>query len=280
LKTFIILALDDDHPFWKSAELPLPQLETVKVLEMPHILMQRTEDDDVVMLNAGQYPLYHMMHIAEKYAKFAYSAHYAFSASSSYYDFEKCGCDSMLYFSEDGEEWRPRREMEVLHVGYDYLCSLWHPYKDVQVKTYLIPYGLYHVRVHLIETGREVYTKEGGFAIELYRGMGLETEPKELKKNASSLVVQMPWDSTMISDPLQNREASYVRPTPNLNLNFTTTLVPILSSKLEKDSKATYIALVGAARSTNESFVQYIPTIVWNEASKTLAINGKQVQLA
>jgi hypothetical protein len=276
LKTFIILALDDEHPFWKSEELPLPQMPSIQVLKVPHTIMQRTKDDDVVLLNAGQYPLYHMMHIAEKYAKFAYSAHYAFSASSSYYDFDKCGCDSMLYFSEDGQEWRPRREMEVLHVASDYLCSLWHPYPDVTVKTYLIPYMDFHVRLHEIETGRAVYTKEGGFSIELYRGMEMETAPIELKRDPSSLVIQMPWDFTLISDPLQNREASSIRPTPNLNLNFTTTIVPVLSGKIEADSKATYLSVVGAGRSNCERIL----TINWEESSRTLSLDGENLVLA
>jgi hypothetical protein len=280
LKTFLVLALKEDHPFWSCEELPLPKLARTKVLKNPKAIMQRTSDDDTVLLNGGQYPLCHHMHVAEKYAKFAYSIHYAFSASSSYYDFEKCGCDSMLYFSEDGAYWRPRRAMEVLHVGDDYLCSLWHPYKDVKVLTYLIPCGDYHVRVHQIETGREVYTKEGGFAIELYRGMGLETEPKELKEHASSLVVQMPWDSTMISDPLQNREASSVRPTPNLNLNFTTTIVPILTSKLEKDSKATYITLVGAWRTPEDKDKEpVLPMIHFDAATNSLQIDDKRFTL-
>jgi hypothetical protein len=101
--------------------------------------------------------------------------------------------------------------------------------------------------------------------------MEMETAPIELKKDPSSLVIQMPWDFTLISDPLQNREASSVRPTPNLNLNFTTTIVPVLSGKIDTDSKATYISLVGAGRSNTES----IPAIQWEESSRTLTLEGK-----
>ena len=115
-KSYLVLALEDDHPFWRAEEEPLPQLAKTVLLRQPGVIMQRIDDGDVVLLNAGQYPKFHMAHIAEKYAKFAYSAHYAFSTSVSYYDFEKCGCDSMLYVSDDDQNWRPRREMEVVSV--------------------------------------------------------------------------------------------------------------------------------------------------------------------
>jgi hypothetical protein len=278
LKTYLILALGEDHPFWTSEELPLPVLAKTKCLKNPKAILQKTEDDDTILLNGGQYPLCHHMHVAEKYAKFAYSIHYGFSVSSSYYDFEKCGCDSMLYFSEDGTYWRMRRESQILHLGEDYLCSLWHPYKDVTVKTFLVPYGNYHVRVHEIESKREVYTREGGFAIELYRGMERESEPVEMKEDDSSLVIEMPWDSSMIRDPLHLRNASSVRPTPNINVNFTTTIVPVLSSKIEKGSTVTYITLVGAYR-TLKGREPGVPKITFDSERKILYINNTRFLL-
>jgi hypothetical protein len=279
LKTYLVLALDENHPFWKSEELPLPKLERTKVLEVPKTIMQRTDDDDVVMLNAGQNPTYHMMHMAEKYAKFAYSAHYGFSTSSSYCDFEKCGCDSMLYFSEDGEYWRPRTRCDVLHVGPDYLHSSWHPFADVSVSTYLVPYGNYHVRVHEIKTGRAVWTKEGGFAIPLYRGMEQEQDPLPVRHGDSSVAICMPWDTSLVSDPLHQRTAEPVRPTPNLNLMAEATVVPVLSARIERDREATFVTLVGAHRGNGRAFVDDAPSVSWNGKSRTLTVGTKTVVL-
>jgi hypothetical protein len=278
LKTYIILALKEDHPFWTSKELPLPKLEKTKLLNVPNTIMQRTEDDDVVMLNGGQYPEYHMMHIAEKYAKFAYSAHYGFSASSSYYDFEKCGCDSMLYFSDDGETFRPRREMEILTKNEDYVSSLWKPYPDVEVITYLVPAGDCHIRVHKIKSNRSIVTREGGFAIELHRGMEAENTPDIFKEIDSSICIKMPWDITIINDLKQERKAVSVCPTPNLNYMATTTIVPVLEDKINKGESKTYVSLVGAFRNKSD-YYKNIPDVKWNEATSTLILGDKSIVL-
>ena len=278
LKAYLILALKDNHPFWSSKELPLPLLEKNKMLRVPGTIMQRTEDDDVVMLNAGQYPEYHMLQVAEKYAKFSYSAHYTFSSAASYYEFEACGCDSMLYFSDDGFMWRPRREMEVMHGGEDYLCSVWKPYPDVQVTTYLIPSGEFHIRMHEIHAGRKVFTKEGGFAIERYQGMELETKPDLQYKNNSSLQIILPWDVSYIEDPLKKRTASPIQPLPNLSLSAATTIVPVLSSSLVQGTSEVYITCVGAWRNKEKAY-PIPPTIDWNATSRVLTIGEKRIPL-
>ncbi len=65
LKSYLVLALEDDHPFWRAKEEPA-QAEENQLLRQPGVIMQRMDDDDVVPLNAGQYPKFHMAHIAEK----------------------------------------------------------------------------------------------------------------------------------------------------------------------------------------------------------------------
>ncbi|MGH0052703.1 MAG: DUF2264 domain-containing protein [Sphaerochaetaceae bacterium] len=276
LKAYLILALSNQHPFWQSEELPLPKLEETFLLKQPGAIMQRT-NDDVIMLNAGQYPAYHMLQIAEKYAKFAYSARYTFSVAASYYEFEQTGCDNMLFLSDDSQNWRARRESEVKIVSEGYLCTIWRPYPDVAITTYLIPAGMFHIRVHTIQTGRKLYTKEGGFAIELYRGWEISPPIEEVFQNSSSLSLVLPWDISHISDPLEQRKASRICPVPNVNLAFPTTIVPILSSIVDAGSTEVLISCVGAWRNTKSH--PEIPSIVFDTKEKKVIIGSLHLSL-
>ena len=277
LKSYLVLALEDDHPFWRAKEEPLPQLAKTVLLRQPGVIMQRIDDGDVVLLNAGQYPKFHMAHIAEKYAKFAYSAHYAFSTSVSYYDFEKCGCDSMLYVSDDDQNWRPRREMEVVSVTERYLRSIWSPFNDVAITTTLVPAGTFHVRIHEIDTKRKLYTKEGGFAIEKYRGWEIPVPIKERYQGEHSLSIVLPWDVSHISDPLLKRKASLVSPAPNLNLAFSTTVVPVLSLAIEAGDSVILIACVGAWR--NDDADKPVPSVRYDAKEHIVYINDEEIGL-
>ena len=54
LKTFLILALPEDHPFWQAEELPLPALKEKVVQKSPRFIICRQEEQDhTVVFNAG-----------------------------------------------------------------------------------------------------------------------------------------------------------------------------------------------------------------------------------
>ena len=99
---------------------------------------------------------------------------------------EELAGDNALALSDDGgETWKCRRETKEARVvvvdgdGNDedggdganamWLQSMWYPWKDVEVETWLVPPTLdapaWHVRVHRIRTGRALTSAEGGFAI-------------------------------------------------------------------------------------------------------------------
>ncbi len=120
--------------------------------------------------------------------------------------------------------------MEVISVTERYLRSIWSPFDDVAITTTLVPAGTFHVRIHEIDTKRKLYTKEGGFAIEKYRGGDPVPIEKRYQGEHSSIV--LPWDVSHISDPLRS-EGILVSPAPNLNLMFSTTVVPVLSLAIE-----------------------------------------------
>jgi len=228
------------------------------------------------MLNGGQKPAFEMIHSAEKYAKFAYSAHYGFSVASSYYDFPKTGCYSSLYLSDDGSYFRCRRDLKVIEKNERYISTLWHPFEDVEILTYLIPFEDFHIRVHRINTKRNLITKEGGFAISRYRDLEMEMQPDKIIQKGLSLI-SMPWDTTCIYDVLNERDGECVIPTPNLNLINSNTLVPVLSGKLDADTQKTYVCLVGARR--NKDSIVELPDVRWNESAFTITMNRKVLKL-
>lgn len=272
-KTFIILALDADHPFWKAEELPMPKLDKVTYLRMPGALMCRTSDDDVVMLSAGQYPAFEMNHLAEKYCKFAYSANYGFSVSISNWGFDFTGCDSMLFISEGDNYWRPRREVKDVMGSKEMVRSTWLPFKDLTITTWLIPAGDFHVRVHKIVSEREFVTKEGGFGILHYYEHELPPA-EDFHKEDDMYGISVPWASTVIKDVIGNRTPSWVKPRPNLNLLASTTMVPILEGKIEK-GETWYCAVVGA--SSKECCWNDLPSVSFS--ADNVIIDGRELKL-
>ena len=274
-KVFLILALPKEHPFWMSEELPMPKLPEVSLLKVPRALLCRSKHD-VVLLNAGQYPAYQMNHASEKYAKFAYSAKYGFSASLASFDFEKTGCDSMLYVSEGDNYWRPRRE------SYDYALldtivrSRWQPYRDVTITTWLVPCGGWHIRIHRIESPRALTSREGGFGMLSYKGFEMEPIVDVLQDTSHGMGVRLPWGTTAIVDLLENREAAWIRPMPNLNFTQDTTIVPYLEGSIGEG--ITYFAcMVGA--SPESDFFENRPEATVDIEGLVVIVNGKRIAL-
>lgn len=274
-KTFIILALKENHPFWSSEELPLPKLPQVTCLKVPGTLMCRTSSDDVVLLNAGQYPIYQMNHAADKYSKFAYSAHFGFSTSISNYDFEKLGCDSMLYVSLGDGYWYQRRKVEVLEVSQDYLKTAWSPLKGVNITTWLFPAGDGHVRIHKIDSSISLLTKEGGFAIASYNGFELEEEKVVEQKDIHDIKFSYSWATSLASDLSKKRKAAIIKPCPNLNYMASCVEVPYLEGTVKEAETIYYCGLFAASRSNN--FV--IPPVSFCENTLLFSIGEKQYRL-
>lgn len=127
-----------------------------------------------MLLSSGQACGYPMKGTHAKYGCFAYSSAYGYSAPPGLFTLEQYALASQLGLSDDGGEyWKTRRVSE--HAAIEYredkpvLVSVWRPFKDVKIKTYLIPTEEatpnWHLRAHHIEAGREVMTADGSFAI-------------------------------------------------------------------------------------------------------------------
>ena len=185
-KSFITLALPPTHPFWMATEEPYPEalLETTKVLN--HSLQIATNlGGHTFLLSSGQQCSYPVKQSAAKYGKLAYSSAFGYSVPVGNGTLEELGGDNTLALSDDnGETWKCRRETKEARIeNGKWLRSMWYPWKDVQVETWLVAPSkeapLFHLRIHRLRTGRNLSTAEGGFAIYGQRADGRALEPAQ-----------------------------------------------------------------------------------------------------
>jgi hypothetical protein len=107
----------------------------------------------------------------------------------------------------------------------------------VQVKTWLLPCGPWHIRIHFINSARELDCVEGGFSLPDDNGLGLSVKPR-IVTTGDSLLAAFPWAIGGIRDiPLdgaQSRRAELHKPEPNLNILYPRVLVPILKGEIPR----------------------------------------------
>lgn len=147
-KTFVMLALPDDHPFWQEESKALPKLEQVRAVKECDMLFCHRKHE-VTALTAGQYPVMEHPHAAEKYAKFAYSSVFGFCVSRSYHQLDQAGTDSMLAFYVHGMCY-VRRTCKEYRISEKEVYARWSPAEGIEVETWLMPTEDGHRRRHRI----------------------------------------------------------------------------------------------------------------------------------
>ncbi|MEG0388379.1 MAG: DUF2264 domain-containing protein [Niameybacter sp.] len=163
-KSFLVLALDDHHPFWLAEEEPLPTLDEIRVQKHAMLMIQRISPNHAVALASGQYAGWEPLHTAEKYSKFAYSTYFGFNVPRSYYSLSQAAPDNMLTFMHNHMCF-VRRKCEEVVIGEKSIYSKWSPLEGIVVETVLEPCGKGHIRKHTIHSEIECEAFEAGFAI-------------------------------------------------------------------------------------------------------------------
>lgn len=163
LKAFLVLALDEEHIFFKTKAEPLPELDSLKVMKNAKMVIQRMKDN-VVALTPGRWTGFDHMHAAEKYSKFAYCSKYGFSVPRSYVRIDKAATDSMLAFVKDDMVFVRRNTLEYRIEDSGEIYSKWSPLNGIIVETILIPTEDGHIRRHTITSDFEVEAYDCSFA--------------------------------------------------------------------------------------------------------------------
>lgn len=168
MKTFLCLALPDGHPFWEADAVPLPGLPSRTLLPRGHMLIDR-RGGDVTAYVPGLYDKPGHGRAAEKYAKFAYSTTFGFSASRSNSYLHEAAPDSMLAFVLDGDDTVfTRKVCSVYEMTRDGVYSEWSPFPGILVKTTITPNSEGHSRRHEIESQIACAAYDCGFALPKY----------------------------------------------------------------------------------------------------------------
>ncbi len=229
LKAFIALAKPENHPFWRAEEEPLHNAEHTHA--QPHtglVLSDNEESGHLYALCAGQWTpgeSNEHNHMAEKYAKFAYSAYFGFNVATDTFGVDKLGNDNMLLVSLQDRFYRYRMETFNHMVSGECLCSAWKPFPSISITTCLALAGAWSIRLHRIVAETAFSTVEGGFA---------------LPYDDSSYPIKLPeptegeahWKTALgfsgLIDAYGRRQGRIVAANPNANIMHARTFIPSL----------------------------------------------------
>lgn len=163
MKSFILLALPDGHPFWSAEAEPLPALDALKPMPHANMLVARTKGR-VTAYAAGVNEGHGHGQFPEKYAKFAYDTRFGFCASRSREVIYQAAPDSMLAFVIDDNVFV--RKVSLSHeIRADRVVSKWSPFPGITVTTTVLPTADGHIRRHEIDSDYPCEAYDCGFAV-------------------------------------------------------------------------------------------------------------------
>lgn len=242
-KTFLILALSEDHPFWQAKPLPLPDLKPVAAVKECDMLLCHRRGE-VTALTAGQYPTMEHPMAAEKYAKFAYSSRFGFCVSRSYHCLEQAGTDSMLCFHVHGMYY-VRRTCQAFEISERGVWSKWSPVEGILVETWLTPTENGHRRRHVITSqlsdGGSCEVYDCGFSypdcMEQTESTATETMARVADENGFG-EIRLAQGSIRLGGAAGNEgplgvSGCVINASPNINLIFPNVRIPALRFELK-----------------------------------------------
>ena len=163
MKSFLLLALPEEHPFWSAEAAPLPALDKLKPMPYANMLVQRRHGR-VTAYAAGVNEGHGHGQFPEKYAKFAYDTRFGFCASRSREVLHQAAPDSMLAFVIDDNVF-VRKVSKSWKIEKGQVWSQWSPFPGIEVTTTLTPTANGHRRRHQIHSQWACEAYDCGFAI-------------------------------------------------------------------------------------------------------------------
>lgn len=260
MKAFLPLALSKQHPFWTSDERPMPALKRRTVQPQAYMSISRSvKNDHIIALTSGQWSKRDFGHCAEKYSKFAYSTYFGFSVARESTGLKQGAYDSILALSDGEDYWRVRRDCASFTITEDAIISIWKPWPDVVILTKLIDRFPWHIRVHTIRTSRTLETAEGAFAAPHEDGIGPVHNSSKDPRGAlygGSGIINLEGD----------RFPVLVEPFPNTNINFSRTVIPMLTGRIAPGEHRLVCMVLGEPNMSNaETEWQSPPSLTQDE---------------
>jgi hypothetical protein len=250
LKTFILLAIPKDHPYWQASSIPLQIAERT----LAHPISKNFYQHNLALTHALMFPagqfINFQSHASSKYSKFVYSTNFGSSVAKSNYWYYEGNYDNTLALSEDDHYFRTKGLDVEFQIVDDRIIHKWSPWEDVQIKTTIVPLVGSHVRIHEIQSQRMLYFYEGGFST-----------PKEpsaiIEKTATSAGVHNKIGYSKIETIVGYKTSDVLRTEPNTNLLYPATLLPYLTAHRSAGTHL-FVSLVTGLLPTEEE----LPTTV------------------
>jgi hypothetical protein len=239
MKTFLVLALPDHHPFWREEECELPPLAGLSVQQPAHLVISReAATGHVAAFNSGHRTTNEHNHTSAKYEKFVYSTAFGFSVPRSEWGLSQGAFDSMLALSEQDNLFRVRRRSEESRIQDNVLYSRWKPWSNVEVQTWVVAGLPWHIRIHCIKTERSLDAAEGGFALGHQGDQRSENMDQGVQASSSQ-------GRSGIINLLGYRSAELIYPSAYTNLLNSRSVIPTLRTSLEPGTHWLASAVLG-----------------------------------
>lgn len=226
LKTFAMLMLPDEHPFWAVEAEPMPELEKKKLLPFADMMVYRYDNHTTAFVPGKYSPSGHGQTPA-KYGKFAYDTRFAINVAKSTCEIHEAAPDSMLAFYINGYVY-VRRGCEDFQLTEEGVVSRWIPYPGVRVESIIIPTDTGHMRKHLIESDVECEAYDCGFAVEI------DVEGERLIESDSLARVENAYSSCQVEAKAIAGRGHVIMADPNTNLLHPMTRIPSVCYAITK----------------------------------------------
>lgn len=253
-KTFAPLLLAEDGAFWTAEETPIATESLRSAQPEPNFLIERDQETaHVVALGAGQWhPGWPLRHRDAKYAKLAYSTFFGPTVGANHEWIAGAGIDSTFAIQlgksvrSDGTLWQARGITSDPIVKDDYAASTFKTIPGVEIRTWLVPIGAWHARIHRIRTEQHIQFVEGAFAA---------LDPStESSKRGELLARGLDDGRSGIVDLAGMREAVLSDVEPNSSLYHSRVKTPIVSASLAPGEHLLMTAVLGAAPGSTSDF--------------------------
>ncbi|WP_071130194.1 DUF2264 domain-containing protein [Enterococcus timonensis] len=268
-KSFLILAVPEDHPFWKVTAMR-PKRQEKYFLPAANMLITNQAGENVQLFPVNQNSP--QIHAAEKYGKLVYSSRFSFSVGKGPRGLEQGAFDNSLAVAEAGTEYYFSKELpSTYEVTPEFTKQTWSPLPGVEITTTVVPFGTWHVRVHEINTARALKVADGGFSNRTFNGHDNDYEISELldEKSFTSEV-----GTTAAANIFGYEEIQTIFSEPNSNLIFPHALYMAATTNLPVGRHvliSAHLATIGEATS--------VPTIDWRGKKLTITAGDQSVTL-
>lgn len=227
-KTFAVLMLPDDHPFWSAKAEAFPEIESMCAQPYSDKLMYHYGNHAAAYPVGIFSPAGHGQSIA-KYGKFVYDTCFGFNVAKSSYSVYENAPDSMLAFEIEGDCHVRRISIDSAIHETD-TWSKWSPYPGIIVETIIEPDEKGHTRYHKITSEIACTAYDCGFAVacrdEDHMTSHADGRTASAKNNFSSCTVTGNSEGQGI----------ILGTSPNTNILYRKTILPAVKYEIPKGS--------------------------------------------